>query len=156
MNRTGHHRTAAIHVRALHRRLTDVPFAAVFALLGVNTTVTFLLRPEAQAASLLASPLDYVWISMYGAGGLMMLVGIATGRANLEAAGCVAFGGGAAISAFATALVRGWGQWNTAAVLFVFAAGALTRAYHLFRGRVLVLLDANRTGLLSVAKGDRR
>jgi hypothetical protein len=127
--------------RLIRRRLTDVPFATVLAVLGINGTITFFTRPGAQAASLLASPLDYAWIGMYGAGGALIFAGIATARVSLEAAGCVAFGTGAAVSGLATAVVRGWPQWNAVAVLFVFAGAAATRAYHLFRGRVLVLLD---------------
>jgi len=128
-------------VRRIRRRLTDVPFASVLALLGVNGAVTFFVRPGVQAAALLASPLDYAWIAMYGAGGALILAGIAAAQMNVEAAGCVAFGTGAAVSGLATAVVRGWGQWNAAVVLFVFATAAAVRSYHLFRGRVLVLLD---------------
>lgn len=127
--------------RRIRRRLTDVPFATVFAVLGINSAVTFATRPNVQAASLLASPLAYAWIVMYGAGGALILAGIVTARINLEAAGCVSFGTGAAVSAVATATVRGWEQWNTVVVLLVFAAASAVRAYHLFRGRVLVLLD---------------
>lgn len=127
--------------RRIRRRLTDVPFAAVLAVVGVNSAITFFARPGTQAASLLASPLDYAWVAMYGAGGALILAGIATARVNIEALGCVAFGTGAAVSGLATAVLRGWAQWNAAMVLFVFAAGAWVRAFHLFRGRVLVLLD---------------
>lgn len=127
--------------RRIRRRLTDVPFATVLALVGVNAAINFFARPGTQAASLLASPLAYAWVAMYGAGGALIVAGIAAARINVEALGCVAFGTGAAVSGLATAAVRGWAQWNAAAVLFVFAAGAWVRAYHLFRGRVLVLLD---------------
>lgn len=131
------------HARALRRRITDVPFAAVFALLGINQVVTFVTRPGQQPAGLLAAPLDYAWVAMYGAGGVMILAGVVAARANLEAAGCISFGSGAAVSALATGLVRGWSAWNTVVVLAVFAAAAGVRAYHLFRGRVLVLLDVD-------------
>lgn len=134
--------------RRIRRRFTDVPFAVVVGLIGVNNMVTLLLHPGQQAASLLASPLDYAWGGLYAAGGALILAGLGTARIDLEAAGCVAFGTGAAVSALATAVVRGWPQWNTVAVLAIFTAGAAVRSYHLFRGRVLVLLDPAAGGRL--------
>lgn len=127
--------------RRIRRRYTDVPFAVIIGFLGVNTAITFFLRPNVQAAALLASPLDYAWVATYGIGGVLILAGIGTGLANLEAAGCVAFGTAAVVSGVATVAVRGLSTWNALAVLAVFAGGAAVRAFHLFRGRVLVLLD---------------
>lgn len=134
--------------RAIRRRYTDVPFAAVIAVLGVNNLITLLAHPGQQAASLLASPLDYTWGGMYAAGGALILAGIGTARANLEAAGCCIYAGGALISALATAVVRGWTAWNAVAVLCLFVVAAAFRAVHLGRGRVLVLLGVDTRGRL--------
>jgi hypothetical protein len=139
-------------LRQVRRRFTDVPFAAIVGLLGVNNAITLLLHPGQQAASLLASPLDYVWAGMYSCGGLLILAGIGTTRANVEAAGCVAFAGGALVSALATAIVRGWSAWNAVLVLMLFAAAAGVRTYHLACGRVLVLLDVDGGRLLRDAR----
>lgn len=128
-------------LRRVRRRYTDVPFGTLVAVLGVNNLATLLLHPGAQAASLLASPLDYLWGGMYAAGGLLILAGLGTARMNIEAAGCVTFAAGALVSALANAVVLGWGAWNTVAVLALFTAAATLRAGHLARGRVLVLLD---------------
>lgn len=134
--------------RIVRRRLTDVPYAVVVGLVGVNTAVTFLAHPGRQSAALLASPLDYLWIVLYGAGGLMLIGGIAAARVNLEAAGCVAVAGGAVVSAVAFLVVAPGATWNNAALQSAFAAAALIRSYHLARGRVLVLLDTDtRDGL---------
>lgn len=128
-------------IRRVRRRFSDVPFAVVLGWLGVNNLITLLLHPGQQAASLLASPLDYLWGSLYATGGALILAGIGAARANIEAAGCVAFGGGAAISALATAVVRGAGGWNQVLTLAVFAVFSAVRTYHLARGRTLVLVD---------------
>jgi hypothetical protein len=133
---------AVRRARTIRRRLTDVPFAGVFALLGINQAIMFAGGSPGQPAGLLAAPLDYVWVAMYTAGGALIIAGLVTVRANLEAAGCIAFGVGAAVSALATGLVRhGWLAADMVAVLVVFAAAGFIRAYHLFHGRVLVLLD---------------
>lgn len=128
-------------IRRAARRLTDVPFAALVGYLGVNNAVTFVAHPGQQAASLLAPPLDYAWIALYGTGGALILAGIATALANVEAAGCIVFGAGAAVSALATAVERP-GAWNSAVALALFATAAGVRAWHLATGRVLVLLTA--------------
>jgi hypothetical protein len=129
-------------VRRIRRRLTDVPFATVVAALGINNGVTYVLHPGRQPAHQLLPPLDVLWVCLYAAGGLLILAGVTTARANVEAGGCVAYAGGAAVSALANAVVLGFAAWNTVLILAVFAAAALVRAWHLARGRVLVLLDA--------------
>lgn len=137
----GQFRRLVARARTVRRRYTDVPFGSLVAVLGVNNLVTLLGHPGAQAASLLASPLDYLWAGMYAAGGLLILVGLGTVRTNVEAAGCITFAAGALISALATVVVSGWDAWNTVGVLALFVGAAVTRASHLARGRVLVLLD---------------
>ncbi len=139
--------------RRIRRRYTDVPFATVIGWLGVNNLVTLLAHPGLQAASLLASPLDYLWGALYGCGGLLILAGLGTRRANVEAAGCVAFGGGALISAFATAVVRGPAAWNQVLILGMFAAFSAVRTYHLARGRVLVLVDVEAIRIPAIGGG---
>ncbi len=134
--------TWVTRARQVRRRYTDVPFATVIGWLGVNNLITLVAHPGQQAASLLASPLDYLWGGLYAAGGVLILAGIGAARTNLEAAGCVAYGGGALISALATAVVRGWGAWNQITVLVLFAVFSAVRTYHLARGGVLVLVDA--------------
>jgi hypothetical protein len=129
--------------RIIRRRYTDVPFATVIGWLGVNNLITLVLHPTQQAASQLAGPLAWLWGGLYGAGGLLILAGLGGARANLEAAGCVAYGGGAAVAAVATAAVRGGAAWNQVGVLLLFAAFATIRAYHLARGRILVLIDVD-------------
>lgn len=118
-----------------------MPFATVLACLGVNAAITFFIHPNQQAAALLAPPLDYAWITLYGLGGTLILVGIAFGLTNVETAGCLAFGFGAAVSALTTAVVAHWAAWNTIVILVLFTGAALTRARHLWSGRVLVLLS---------------
>lgn len=127
------------HAR-LRRRLTDVPFATLIGLVGVNGAVTFLVQPDRSVPHALLSPYDYAWALLYGMGGLLILAGILTGRANVEAAGCVAFAGGAAVSAVATAALLGAGAWNSVLVLTLFVVAALIRTRHLAQGRVLVLV----------------
>jgi hypothetical protein len=139
--------------RRIRRRYTDVPFATVIGAVGVNNLITLLAHPGQQAASLLASPLDYAWGALYAIGGALILAGIGTARSNLETAGCCAYAGGALISAVAIAVVRGWPAWNAAAVLGLFAAAALTRAWHLAQGRVLALFVVDEQGRL---QGGRR
>ncbi len=129
--------------RRVRRRYTDVPFGSLVAFLGVNNLVTLIAHPGQQAASLLASPLDYAWAAMYAAGGALILAGLGSARRDLEAAGCVVFAAGALVSAMATAAVAGWAAWNTVGVLALFVAAAGVRATHLARGRVLVLIDAD-------------
>lgn len=128
-------------LRTIRRRYTNVPFAVAFAAIGCNNLITLFVRPDGAAAALLASPLDYVWGAMYGTGGLLILAGMGTRRANLEAAGSVLFGGAATIAAISTAIVRGITWWNSVVLLLIFAAMAVIRAYHLAKGRVLVLVD---------------
>lgn len=127
--------------RRIRRRYTDVPFATIVAYLGINNLITLLAHPGRQAASLLVSPLDYVWAGMYAAGGALILAGIGARRANMEAAGCLSFAGGALISAVANAAVDLRGTWNTVILLSLLTAAALIRAWHLARGKVLVLVD---------------
>lgn len=134
-------------VRMVRRRYTDVPFGTLVAVVGVNNLITLLLHPGFQAASLLASPFDYLWGALYATGGLLILAGLGSARINVEAAGCISFAAGALISALANALVDGWAAWNTVTLLALFVGAAVTRASHLARGRVLVLLDV-RTGTL--------
>jgi hypothetical protein len=128
----------------VRRRLTDVPYAGVVALFGVNSAYTFYNRPALSAVHQLVSPLDYMWSGMYGLGGLIIIVGIARARANIEAAGCVCLGGGALIAAIATAAVRGWSSWNTVSLSVLIAVASAIRTWHLASGRVLVLLDSPR------------
>lgn len=133
--------------RMVRRRYTDVPFGTLVAVVGVNNLITLLLHPGTQPASLLASPLDYLWAGMYAAGGVLILAGLGAARTNIEAAGCITFAAGALISAMANAAVGGWAAWNTVTVLVLFVGAAATRASHLARGRVLALLDVS-TGTL--------
>lgn len=135
---------ALTRLRRIRRRYTDVPFASVLALLGVNAGITALLRPELQPARQLAQPWDTVWLVMYSLGGLMILIGIGTRLANVEAAGCLAFGGGALIAAIATAVVIGTRGWNSTVILLLFCSAATTRAWHLVHGLVLVLVDTSK------------
>lgn len=136
--RTSGRKRGAIRRAAV--RLTDVPFAAVIGMLGINNAVTFFAHPGRQAAALLLPPLDYVWIGLYGGGGALILAGVAAAMVNVEAAGCVMYAGGATVSALATAVVNGWSTWNTTLTLLLLAGAALTRVRHLASGRVLVLL----------------
>jgi len=126
--------------RVIRRRITDVPFAAVTAYLGINNMIVFALHPGTQSAGLLASPLDYVWVGMFGLGGLLIFAGLVTALANVEAGGCVLLAGGALISGLAIAVVRGLGAWNVILTMVILTTFSLVRAYHLFRGRVLVLV----------------
>lgn len=125
------------------RRYTDVPFAAILATVGVNAALSFIVAPQRQPAHMLLAPWDAVWAAMYGLGGLLILAGIGSARANIESAGCLAFGGGALISAVASAAVLGRPAWNTVIVLALFCVGAVIRAVHLARGQVLVLLSVD-------------
>jgi hypothetical protein len=125
------------------RRLSVVPFAAALGLVGVNSAVSLLLYPERSPIHELAAPFDYAWAVIYGLGGLMMLAGIATARIDVEAAGCVAFGGGAIINAVTWAAIMGWSAWNAVAILVVFAVAALIRGQHVAKGRVLVLVETD-------------
>lgn len=132
-------------VRLVRRRLTDVPFACIVALGGINIAVLAFTRPGRLPAHQLLAPWDSLWAGMYGAGGLLILAGIATARANLEAAGCIAFAGGALVSVVATAVVLRWSGATNVAVLAAYAGLALVRAQHLRQGRVLVLVDVPRS-----------
>jgi peptidoglycan/LPS O-acetylase OafA/YrhL len=124
------------------RRLTDVPFASLVAVLGINSAVTLFVAPgRSSAASALISPIGYAWATLYGIGGLLILAGIANRRANVEAAGCIAFAGGALINAMTTLAVYRWAAWNLALLLLLFSAAAITRTRHLIHGRVLVLVN---------------
>lgn len=142
-------------LRKVRRRFTDVPFAVALAYVGINSAISYFVAPARQPAHLLPSPLDYLWVAMYGAGGLLILTGIGTARSNLEAAGCFGFGGGAAVSAVANGVVNGLhDSWNTVLTLALFTGAALVRAHHLSRGRVLVLLDTGGTYGLGVHSDD--
>jgi len=125
------------------RRLGEVPFAAAIGYLGINAAVTFFAHPGRQAATRLLPPLDYVWISLYGGGGALILAGIAAALTNVEAAGCVMYAGGATVSALATAVVGRWAMWNTVVTLLLIATAALVRAWHLATDRVLVLMSGS-------------
>lgn len=120
-----------------------MPFATYIGWLGINNLITLLAHPGQQAASLLASPLDYLWGALYAAGGLLILAGLGMARANVEAAGCVAVGGGALISALATAVVRGASGWNQVFTLLVLVVFTAMRTQHLARGKALVLIDGS-------------
>lgn len=137
-----------ISLHVLRRRYTDVPFAVVFGFVGINNLINLIVHPGQQAASLLASPLDYFWGSLYATGGLLILIGLGIARANVEAAGCVAFGGGAFISALTLAILNGWASWNQIFLLALFATMAMVRARHLARGQVLILVAGDTLYLL--------
>jgi hypothetical protein len=128
-------------VRIVRRRLTAVPFATAIALVGVNGAVNLFTQPQRTPAHNLLSPWDDVWAVLYGIGGLLILAGIATAKANIEAAGCMAFAGGSRISAVASAVVLRWPAWNQVAILTLFTAAALTRVIHLAQGRQLILVQ---------------
>jgi hypothetical protein len=145
------------HLRVVRHRLTAAPFATLIAAVGVNSAVSLFTQPQRVPAHALLSPYDYVWAVLYGAGGVLMLAGLAGRRANLETAGCVAFAGGSAISALAWALVGRWPAWNTVVILLLFAGAALIRAGHIARGRVLVLVEPDGVpGRLKVVEDDPR
>jgi hypothetical protein len=144
-------------LRLVRRRLTAAPFATLIAAVGLNSAANLFINPQRVPAHALLSPYDYLWAVLYGVGGLLMLAGLAGRRANLEAAGCVAFAGGSAISALAWAIVGRWPAWNTVAVLGLFAAAALIRAVHIAQGRVLVLVESDGVpGRLKVVEDDPR
>ncbi len=46
------------------------------------------------------------------------------------------------MSALVNAVVLGPRGWNTVLLLTMFSVGSLIRTYHLIRGRILVLVDA--------------
>jgi hypothetical protein len=128
-------------VRVVLQRLNAVPFATAIGLVGVNSAVNLLLYPQRSSIHALASPWDYAWAGIYGAGGLMIVTGISVARMDVEAAGCVAFGGGAIINAVVVAAIAGWASWNVVLILSVFAWASLARGWHITQGRVLILVE---------------
>jgi len=131
-------------VRAIRNgvtRLLSYPFAVALALIGINSSITLIVNPGRSPVHQLLAPWDDIAAGVYGIGGLLIIIGIAFLRADFEAAGCIAFAGGALINAVVWMWIAGWTAWNTIAVLVMFAAAALIRARHITTGRVLLLVD---------------
>lgn len=137
-------------IRTGVRRLLSYPFAVALALIGINSAVTLIVAPGRSPVHQLLAPWDDVAAGIYGLGGLLILIGIAFLRADFEAAGCIAFAGGALINAVVWMWIAGWTAWNTILVLLMFAAAALIRARHITTGRVLILVETKDRGLPEV------
>jgi hypothetical protein len=133
-------------VRVLWRRLRTAPFATAIGLIGINSGVNVLVRPEISPVHALLNPFDYMAALIYGIGGALIITGIAFARADVEASGCIAFAGGALIAATAWGALIGWGAWNQVLILIIFAGAAMQRAHHLVHGRVLVLVQVHENG----------
>lgn len=119
------------------RRYQETPFATAFGILAVNSALNLFLAPERAPAHALVKPMDYLWAGFYGLGGLLLLLGIGARLANVEAAGCVAFAGGALVNAVAFVVV--FHSWSSAFALLAFAWAAGVRTRHLARGQILIL-----------------
>jgi hypothetical protein len=133
-------------LRVLSQRLRTAPFATAIALTGINAAANLVLRPNASPVHSLLSPFDYMAAGIYGVGGALIVTGIASARSDVEAAGCIAFAGGALISATAWAALVGWSAWNQVLILLIFASAAMQRAYHIGHGRILVLVEVPKNG----------
>jgi hypothetical protein len=129
------------------KRLTFYPFAVALAFIGLNSGVNLILNPGRSPVHQLLRPWDVITAGLYALGGLLILIGIAFRRSDIEASGCVVFGGGALINAVVWTWIVGWSAWNTIMILLVFAGAALTRAQHIAAGRVLLLVQTEDRGL---------
>ncbi len=134
------------HTRVILRRLRTAPFATAIALTGINNAVNLALRPRTIPQHALLSPFDYMSVTIYGIGGLLIIIGLAAAHSDIEAAGCLLFAGGALIAATAWVALVGWAAWNQILVLMVFAGAAVQRADHLAKGRILVLVQLHEDG----------
>lgn len=126
-------------------RLLSTPFATAIALIAILGSVRNLVEPESLVLRVAIGELAWVWSAVYGIGGLLMLVGIARGRARAEAAGCMGIATGALVQAlvqlFFLDLSPYLTVWSSASLL-LFAAAGLIRVNHLVNGRVLILTSA--------------
>lgn len=127
-------------VRRALARAYGRAFAMLVAALAVNSSLNIFIAPNRSVVSGLPGPLPYVWAVQYGMGGLMLAGGIMANRLNLEAAGCVAFVGGALVNTVAVMFGLGWHAWNVVLILVMFVAAATARLTALVQHRVLVLL----------------
>jgi hypothetical protein len=125
-------------------RLYVLPFNALIAYIAVNSAISFFVHPDVSVTRELPVWLAYTWVVQYALGGLLMLAGLITNRANLEAAGCSGFIGGALVNAFTWAAVGGFNAWNTVLLLTLFAVAAWARLMHLVRRQVVVLTVATK------------
>ena len=133
-------------LRSGWHRLLAFPFAVAIALVGVNSAVNFFVNPNSNLLHNLVSPWDYIWTVFYGLGGLAIFLGIALQRSDLEAAGCIAFAGGAFVNAITYTAVLHWHSWNTVVILLIFTYAGLLRGWHIYKGRVLLLVDTSVDG----------
>lgn len=125
------------------RRLQDRPFAAALgALLLTSPIIT------AAGASLTTDPLNhlvpsflfYALLTMYGAAGLCLVLGIGLEKTNIEAAGCILAISGLAVRMIALFSVIGFTVPVLATTVFyvVFGGACVERLMQCIRGEHIV------------------
>lgn len=131
--------------RAGGGRLLATPFATAIGMIALLGSIRNVVEPESLILRVAIGELAWVWSAVYGLGALLMLAGIARGRASTEAAGCMGIATGAMIQALVQLFFLDLSPYLTiwsSASLFLFAAAGLIRVSHLVNGRILVLTSA--------------
>lgn len=123
-------------------RALATPWASAIGAIAVLGSIRNLVDPKSLILSLAIGNLAYVWSVVYGLGGFFMLMGIARGKHNYEAAGCALIAAGALVQAILQLFFLGLspylGLWSSVSLGF-FAAAGIIRVNHLIHGRILVL-----------------
>lgn len=113
--------------------LAQGAFELFVALLAVLSCVIFFVKPSLYASSAVAqfAPWDFAWNTMYGVGGVLVIVGLVRLSPRLEVAGLCLFCSAVSINAVLVLSVYGGAAWPTIPTFVGFAAASLVRIAYL-------------------------
>lgn len=123
-------------------RLAALPFEALVAILAIHAAAMQLLGgADTSAIAMTGAPrlIDYAWVISYGISGLLVLIGLASGRLQLEAAGVIWLAGAVAINVAALLSLPGGPQPRLVPFVATIIV-CLTRAVVILAGRNVILI----------------
>lgn len=122
-------------------KLNTLPFEAWISVVALTSGISALVDPAGEADEAIAA-LGNPWYSLFAVqlilAGLGMMVGLATKRINIEAAGLVFLIGAVAVDLTAVFLIQPRDIATSTLVLSSAAVAAAVRLYEVLRGRYTV------------------